>query len=162
MMLPIWAFSTTTNSLVSNLIGEGNIALVITALKRITLLSFFSTLAFVIPATFFPGTILSLYTDDPALISSALPVYYMVMAALLVFSVVIPVYSGVTGTGNTLAGMIIEAITIAAYLLFVYVVVIIFRQNVVVAWYSEFVYFTVMGSLSLLYLKFWNWQKIKI
>jgi Na+-driven multidrug efflux pump len=86
----------------------------------------------------------------------------MVLGALLMFSIVIPVYCGVTGTGNTLAGMVIEAITIFIYLLFVYVVVIHFKQNVVVAWYSEFVYFIVMGSLSFAYLRFGKWQKIKI
>jgi Na+-driven multidrug efflux pump len=162
MMIPLWAFATTTNSLVSNLIGEGNIHLVTKAIKRITLMSLIATALLVIPGSFLPNLILGLYTADASLIVETTPIFYIVMAALIVFSVVIPVYSGVTGTGNTRAGMIIEAITIAAYLLYVYIVVIRFRQGVVVAWLSEFVYFLFMGSLSLAYLRFGKWQKIKI
>ncbi len=162
LMIPLWAFGTTANTLVSNLMGAGRQDIVLKALRRITLMSLWSTAFVVGIATLLPGPIFSIYNASPDLYREALPVFYMVMAALIMFSIVIPVYSAVSGTGDTRAGMIIEAITIFTYLAFVFTVVIILQQGVVVAWYSEFVYFIVMGSLSWAYLRFGKWRSIRI
>jgi len=162
LMIPLWAFGTTTNTLVSNLIGERKQHLVVKALKRISLMSIITTFVITAPAAFFPHSLLSLYTSDLILINDTVPVLYVVFGALIVFSGVTTVYSGVTGTGNTLMGMLIEVITIFAYVVFAYIVVIEFHQPVKIAFLSEFVYFIIMGSLSFMYLRYGNWRKIKI
>jgi putative MATE family efflux protein len=162
LMIPVWGFSTTTNSLVSNLIGEGHSDLVPTAIKRITLMSFLSTILFVIAAAFFPYAIVSVYSSNAILISDTVPSLYVILGALILFSLVITVYSGVTGTGNTKIGMLIEAITIFIYLVFAYLIIIVFKQPIEVAWCSEYIYMILMGGLSFLYLRFGKWQKIKI
>lgn len=162
LMIPLWAFGTTTNTLVSNLIGEGKQELVGKAIRKITVMSVLITFIITIPAAIFPRELVTLYTSNALLIRDTVPVLYVVFGALMMFSLVTTVYSGVTGTGNTLMGMLIEVITIFAYVVFAYIVVRVFQQPVRVAWFSEFVYFTIMGSLSFLYLRFGNWRKIKI
>ncbi len=162
LMIPLWAFGTTANTLVSNLIGEGKPELVLTAIKRISLMSFVITVLTTGLAAFFPHAIVSLYTSDPILIHDSIPVLYVVFAALMAFSAVITVYSGVTGTGNTFMGMMIEIVTILTYMIFAYVVVELLRQPVTIAWFSEFVYFIIMGTLSFLYLKYGKWRQIRI
>jgi putative MATE family efflux protein len=162
LMIPIWGFSTTTNSLVSNLIGEGHSDLVPTAIKRITLMSFLSTILFVIAAAIFPYAIVSVYTSDLRLINDTVPSLYVILGALILFSLVITVYSGVTGTGNTRIGMLVEAITILIYLVYVYLIIIVFKQPIEVAWSSEYIYMLLLGGLSFLYLRYGKWQKIRI
>lgn len=162
LMIPIWGFSTTTNTLVSNLIGEGKQHLVFKAIKRITWMSFLSTIFIVLAAGIFPHAMVSVYTSNTQLIHDTVPTIYVILGALVMFSLVITVYSGVTGTGNTLMGMFIEGITIFIYLLFVYIVVLKMKQPIEIAWCSEYVYFVIMGSLSYAYMKFGNWKKKKI
>ena len=162
LMIPLWAFGTTTNTLVSNLMGEKRQDQVMGAIRKISLMSFLITSGLVAIAAFFPYQILSLYTTNQKLIHDAVPVIYVVFGALIAFSAVITVYSGVTGTGNTFMGMIIEVVTILVYVIFAFVVVQVLRQPVTVAWFAEFVYFTIMGSLSFLYLRYGKWRSIKI
>jgi Na+-driven multidrug efflux pump len=162
LMIPLWAFGTTANTIVSNLIGEGKQHLVLSAIKRISLMSFFITLIITMVAAFMPREILSLYTSNERLINDSIPVLYVVFAALLAFSAVITVYSGVTGTGNTFMGMWIEVVTIFSYMVFVFIVVSLLHQPVTIAWFSEFVYFIIMGTLSFLYLRYGKWRQIKI
>lgn len=162
LMIPLWAFGTTTNTLISNLIGEGRYQDVGRAIKRIIIMSFSITLGLALLSSLFPTSILRLYTSDPALIHDSKPVLYVVFTALLFFSVVSMGFNAVTATGNTLMGMLIETITILAYCIFVYEIAIVFRQPVEIAWFSEYVYFFFMGLFSFAYLKFGNWRKIKI
>ncbi len=162
LMIPLWAFGTTTNTLISNMIGEGRQAEVGRALKRIILMSFCITFVISFVASLFPSAILSLYTTDAALIRDSIPVLYVVFTALVFFSVASIGFNAVTATGNTMMGMLIETVTILAYCIFVYEVAIVFRQPVSIAWLAEFVYFFFMGLLSFAYLKHGNWRRIKI
>jgi putative MATE family efflux protein len=54
LMIPLWAFGTNTNSIVSNLMGEGKTELVIPAIRRITLMSIVATAVVILAAALFP------------------------------------------------------------------------------------------------------------
>ncbi len=157
-MIPGWAFSSATSTLVSNIIGKKNIEGVIPLIKRITRMGFLTTTLLTVPALLFPRQLLSLYSPDVTLISDSLPSFYVVMLALFVFSLTFNLFSGVTGTGNTRISLLIEVVGVVLYLATVYVVVILLKLPLAVAWTAEVEYFIVIFILSYFYLKKGSWK----
>jgi Na+-driven multidrug efflux pump len=159
LMIPGWAFSSATSTMVSNIIGQKNIEGVIPLIKRITKLGFITTILLITPAMLFPRQLLSLYTPDALLIDDSIASFYVVMIALFVFSLTFNLFSGVTGTGNTRISLLIETVGVILYLITVYLVVLQYKLPLAWAWISEVEYFVVIFILSWLYLRMGNWRK---
>ncbi len=159
LMIPGWAFGSATSTMVSNIIGQGNLEGVIPLIRKITKLCFISMTVLVLPSALFPTQLLSLFSSDTLLIHQSLPSFYMVVIALIIFSLTMNFYNGVTGTGNTRISMLIELVGIILYLITVYVVVIAFKAPLAMAWLSEAEYFLVIFILSYFYLKKGNWRR---
>lgn len=68
MLIPVHSLSTTTNTLVSNLIGAGGISQVMRLIGKIARSSFVVMVVCVAAVVFFPQFILSVYTNEPALL----------------------------------------------------------------------------------------------
>jgi len=81
---------------------------------------------------------------------------------LLLFSVAIIVFNGVTGTANTRISLLIEVVSIMFYLILAYYLAIVIQTSTLIIWMSEFLYFGLLGSLSIIYLKKGDWSKKKI
>ncbi len=162
LMIPLFGFSSACSSLVSNLIGEDKKDDVGTLVKRIIVLSLLSTLVLMPLSLFFPEKILGIYTNDLSIIKDGIPVLYVVTAAMAFFSIAFIAFSAVIGTGKTKHSLIIELISISLYLFFAYQMALVYKMELANVWYSEFVYFLAMGSLSLLYLKSGKWKESKL
>ena len=67
-------------------------------------------------------------------------------------------FNGVLGTANTKTTLLIEAITLAAYLGFTWLMAVHFKSSIEWVWMAEYVYFSMIGMLSLWYLKRGNWS----
>ncbi len=158
-MIPGWAFSSATSTMVSNIIGQQNKEGVIPLIKRITKQGLLITGAMMLPALLFPRQLLLLYTSDQQLISDCIPSYYVVMLALLVFSLTFNLFSGVTGTGNTRISMLIEVCGVILYLINVYIMMIFLKLPLAMAWTSEVEYFVVIFICSYFYIKRGSWKK---
>ncbi|HOY31681.1 MAG TPA: MATE family efflux transporter [Bacteroidales bacterium] len=158
LMIPGWAFGSATSTLVSNIIGKGYTGNVIPLIKKITLLCFFSILVLVIPAVMFRHQLFSLYTNDALLISESMNSFYVVMVALVIFSLTMNFFSGVIGTGRTRVSMVIELIGTVFYLLFVYFVILVMNMPLEIAWLTEIQYFVLLFVFSYLYLKKGKWK----
>jgi putative MATE family efflux protein len=158
-MIPGWAFSSATSTMVSNIIGQQNIEGVIPLIKRITKLGFLITGSLMLPAILFPRQSLSLYTSNQQMISDCIPSYYVVMLALFVFSLTFNLFSGVTGTGNTRISLLIEVAGVVLYLATVYFVMILLKLPLAMAWTAEVEYFIVIFIFSYFYIKRGSWKK---
>jgi len=86
----------------------------------------------------------------------------MVFGSMIVFGVCSPLYSAVSGTGNTKTSMLIEITAICLYLIFSYLFVYVMEYGLIGVWSVEYIYFGSLGVFSLLYLKFANWKTTKI
>lgn len=158
LMIPLFGFSTATSTLVSNLMGQNRIEEVPTLIKKIVMLSVGCTLVFVPILLLFPTQVLEFYTNDIQLIQASYPVLNVITGAMLFFSVAYILFSSVTGTGKTIISMGVEFTSISIYLVFAYLFGLYYNYSLSMVWCSEFIYFTVMGTLSILYLKFGNWK----
>jgi Na+-driven multidrug efflux pump len=155
----VWAFSGTTNTMVSNLIGQGRQDKVIEAINRIMLWSiglciFMCLLINISPATFF-----SLFGQGESFIAAGVPVLRMVSIAILIMSMGNVWLNGVTGTGKTTVNLGIEIIAISLYLGYTIYFVKFNFQSLAFAWSNELVYWSSILLMSFFYLKSGKWKR---
>lgn len=162
MMIPLFGFSSSTNTFVSNLIGQGNSQHVMLLLKKVIVLSIASTFIMFIAAKIFPSEIIGFYTNDNSLITDSLSTLNIISYTMFFFSIAFILFNGVSGTGNTKISLLIEFITITIYLVVTYYIAIVFKLSLPWVWSTEFVYFGLLGSLSFFYLKWGNWKNVEI
>ena len=153
-----WAFASTTNTMVSNVIGQGKPEEVMPLIKRVVTLSLgISIFTFVI-LNAMPGFFLSFYSQGPEFIAEAVPIVRIVSVALLMMSVATIWLNAVTGTGNTRVNLLIELITILIYCLYVYLVLERWNLSIGWGWGSELVYWMSMFSMAFWYMKSGRWK----
>ncbi len=108
LLIPVQALSTTANTLVSNLIGAGGSSGVVTLLHKISRMSFLIMVVCVGLCVAFPGSILSVYTNEEALLVESVSALYVVCGAMLIASLANVYFNGISGTGNTQAALVLE------------------------------------------------------
>ncbi|MCP3896150.1 MAG: MATE family efflux transporter [Bacteroides sp.] len=162
MLIPVNALSTTTNSLVSNAIGAGGISHVMSLIRKIASFSFVIMVILVGITVFFPQAILSIYTNEAALIAESVPSVYVISLAMLIASVANVVFNGVSGTGNTQAALILEMVTLAFYTAYIFFVGIWLQASVEICFTIEILYYTLLLTTSYIYFKKAKWQNKKI
>jgi putative MATE family efflux protein len=159
MFIPVNALSATSNTLVSNIIGEGKIKKVMPLIYRITRLSMTIVSVCVLLLCLFSKTVLSLYTNDLSLINESVPALYVVAIAMIISSIGCIFFNSVSGTGNTKAAMMLEMGVLALYVVHIYVTGAYYKLPVHICMTAEFVYFTGLFTGSVLYLRFADWKK---
>lgn len=147
------SFAATTGSLVSNLIGANERRQVFPLCNRVIRLGYFIGLQLIAFALIFHQAVISIYTNNPAIMQTAwLP--YVVMLLNYVFALPGCVYmNAVTGTGATRTAFIFQATTIAAYLFYLWG---LSHWDVPLAiyWTVEYLFVIGLGVQSVIYLKY--------
>ena len=153
-----WAFASTTNTMVSNIIGQGRTEEVMPLISRIVKLSLgISAVTFVV-LNLVPEIFLSFYGQGEEFISEAIPVVRIVSLALMMMSIGTIWLNAVTGTGNSQVNLLIEFITITIYSAYVYVVLEYWNLPITWGWVSEWVYWISMFSMAYVYMKSGRWK----
>lgn len=153
-----WAFASTTNTMVSNIIGQGRHDEVIPLIKRIVKISFTICLAIFIVLNLKPEWFLLFYGQGPEFVEYAIPVVRVVSIALLMMSFGTIWLNAVTGTGNTVVNLTIELITIVIYSIYVYVVLEWLQLPITWGWGSEWVYWMSMFTMAWWYIRSGKWK----
>lgn len=154
-----WAFASTANAMVSNVIGQGKKEQVILLINKITRLSISFTFILCVLVNIFPQLFLSLYGREEGFTADALPVIRIVTAGILFMSVATVWLNSVTGTGNTKINLAIELFAILVYTLYVWLVLKVWNLSLVWAWASEILYWSMLFCLSFFYIRSGKWKK---
>ena len=162
LLIPVQALSTTANTLVSNLIGAGGSSGVVTLLHKISRMSFLIMVVCVGLCVALPGSILSVNTNEEALLVEAVSALYVVCGAMLIASLANVYFNGISGTGNTQAALVLEIFVQVFYALYIIVVGMVIQAPVDVCFTTEVIYYVLMLGSSLIYLKKAKWQNKKI
>ena len=162
LLIPVQALSTTANTLVSNLIGAGGSSGVVTLLHKISRMSFLIMVVCVGLCVAFPGSILSVYTNEEALLVESVSALYVVCGAMLIASLANVYFNGISGTGNTQAALVLEIFVQVFYALYIIVVGMVIQAPVDVCFTTEVIYYVLMLGSSLIYLKKAKWQNKNI
>ncbi len=156
----VWAFATTTNTMVSNLIGQNLQHKVITVIKKIMKLSFFAALIMVSILNIFSHQFLNMFNQDANFVNEAIPVLRIISLGLLAMSISVIWLNAVTGTGRTKINLMIEVVAIIVYGVYIYLVMIIWKLPLSIAWTNELVYWSVIFTIAFLYIRSGRWKKV--
>jgi multidrug resistance protein, MATE family len=155
----VWAFASTTNTMVSNIIGQGKKEQVVFLIKKIMWLSIGFTAVLCLLINIFPHLFLSVYGRDKSFVEDSIPVIRMVTSGMIVMSFATVWLNAVTGTANTKMNLAIEVIAILIYTVYIYLVLKVFNLGLIWAWASEMLYWGVLFVLSYLYIRSGKWKK---
>jgi Na+-driven multidrug efflux pump len=153
-----WAFASTTNAMVSNIIGQKMEHRVLELIGKILRLSVGFAVIVAILLNLFPEAFLTVYGQDAAFTQAAIPVIRVVSSALVMMPFATVFLNAVTGTANTRINLLIEMITIVFYCAYVYLVLQQWNLSIIYGWMSEWVYWGVIFILSFLYIRSGKWK----
>lgn len=154
-----WAFASTTNAMVSNIIGQGLQHKVMELIYKILKLSVGSAIVVCVVLNLFPTIIFSIYGQNEIFLKEAIPVLRVVSLALIVMSVTVVWLNAVVGTGNTKINLYIEIFAITVYIIFNYLVLEKYHLPLIYGWMSEWLYWLCMLVPAYFYMKKGSWKK---
>lgn len=157
-----WAFASTANSMVSNIIGQGMQHRVIELILKIMKLSFGFSLCVFVLLNLAPGLPMHLYAQGSDFISETIPVVRVVSVAMLFMACASIWLNAVIGTGNTRVNLAIEIFAITVYSIYIYIILERLNLSVTMGWTSEWVYWTCILVPSVLYVRSGKWKHKKI
>jgi len=158
----IWAFASTTNSMVSNVIGQNKKEEVFGLIKKIIRLNAGIAVIIFIVLNSFPSTYLSIYGLDNNFVNAGIPVIRLVAFAMVLMSVATVWLNAVTGTGNSRRTFLIELAAIIFYCFYVFLVLEVYQLSIFWGWMSELIYWSILFLLSYLYMRSGKWKKIVV
>ena len=157
-----WAFAATSNTMVSNIIGQKLQHRVIELIWKIVRLSLSFAVVIYVLLNLSPRTFLSIYGQGDVFITAAIPVVRVVSAALILQSISTIWLNAVTGTGNSVMNLFSESLAILFYSIYVYVVLEVFKLHITIGWMSEWLYWIVLFVPSFWYMMSGKWKNKKI
>ncbi|MBO4581056.1 MAG: MATE family efflux transporter [Bacteroidales bacterium] len=160
LVIPVFAFAATANTLVSRIIGEGKVSQVHSLLWKVSLNCLVCVIPFVLITLLVPLQICSIYTNDMHLAASAVPTIYIICVATVLSSIGIVMFESISGTGNTSAAMILDFFATVTYIVYTWIASSYWAIHYV--WMAEWVYNIQIGLMSYCYIKYVNWQRKKI
>lgn len=161
LIIPCFAFSTTTNTLVSRIIGERHTAQVFPTINKVLKNCMFCTIPVVILAALYPVQIASIYTGDMNLAHLVVPSILVVCIGAIFQGIGNAYFEAVSGTGNTTAALYLETTVLVFYVLFIMAMTHL-TTKVELVWTAEILYGALLGILCYLYMKFARWDKKSI
>lgn len=156
--IPAFALATATNTLIGNVIGKKRYDEIIPLTKRMIIVSMVLILVFVGIAMLFPYQILALIMEE-SIIEEAIPIFNIALVALVIYSIANVIFNTVVTLGSNRISLLIEVVVITAYMLYLYFAFYIVKDNLQIAWMSEWVYWSLVTLFSILYLKYGNWKQ---
>jgi multidrug resistance protein, MATE family len=159
MGIMIWAFASTANTMVSNLIGQKRESEVLLAVQKIMLLSLGTTLCMLAILNIFPSHFLGLFRQNNLFVAESLPVMRVVSLGMITMSIAAIWLNAVTGTGKTKMNLVIEIAAILLYLVYTFTIVMKLKLSLAVVWTNELVYWLVIFLVSFWFMKKRNWEK---
>jgi putative MATE family efflux protein len=141
MLIPIWGFTSATNTLVSFLIGRQRINEVIPLVIKILKFCIVGVVGIVIINLVIPEKVIAIYTNNPVLIEDSLPALYVISIAAIFLTI---------------------GFVFFMYVFITYILVNIENSKVEYVWSVEIFYGIIIGSFSYLYLKYGKWKDKRI
>ena len=155
------AIASTGSSLVSNLIGNGEIKKVMPLCNNIIRNCYCFVIPLAIIIAIFPTMFLRIYTDTPDLIANALPSLWVMLSAYIVAVPAFVYFFAVSGTGSTRSTLFIELCSLCIYVGYIVYIAVYLKMDVAICWTSDIVYYAMIFT-SFFYLWKGNWQNKKI
>lgn len=156
--IPTFALASTTNTVIGNVVGQKKIHEVIPLLKRIIIVSSLFIFSFSLPAFLFPSVFISAIAED-SLIEMSIRPFYVALLALQLYGFSTVLFNCIASIGSTMASLLVEVLVIVVYIVYLYIIFYVLEVELAVVWTSEWVYWTTLALLSIIYLRFYSWKE---
>ena len=157
--IPVFAFSATSNTLTSRLIGADKQDEIPRTLVKIAKMSLATIIPLVIICVCAPQYIARIYTDDIILAANSASTIYVILVATLVLAPAMIYFEFISGTGHTLSALLLEACVLVAYVVYLYLSSSVWNLNIEWIWCTEVLYGTLLLITSVAYMKLAKWRK---
>jgi multidrug resistance protein, MATE family len=154
----VWAFASTSNVVVSNLMGQGKQEKVLEAIIKIMLWSIGFCCIMVLLLNIFPQLFFSLFGQGNEFVQAGVPVARMVSVGMLCMSVATIWLNAVTGTGKTKVNLLIEIVAVVVYLIHSWVFTKTHYISLAVSWSNEIIYWVTIFIMAFMFLKSGRWK----
>ena len=154
----VWAFASTTNVMVSNLMGQKREDKVLEAINKIMFLSIGFCMAMCLLVNIFPAVFFGLFGQGEEFVKQGIPVLRVVSVGLMFMSIANIWLNGVTGTAKTRVNLAIEIIAITVYLIYTWYFIKVNYISLAMAWSNELIYWLTIFLMSFIYLKSGRWK----
>lgn len=161
LFIPVFGFLATSNTLTSRIIGAGKADEVMHTLLKVIFNCIMCCIPMILVCVFFPTTVMSIYTDDMTLASAAIPSIFVICGAIIFQALGAVSFEAVSGTGKTNAALWLEFGILLLYIAYIWLLTNI-TTHVEWVWTCEYIYGGLLAIVSILYIRFANWQKLKI
>ena len=155
-----WAFGSTSNAMVSNVIGQGKKEIVTKLISRIITLATGTALLVCLLLNLFPHLFLSIFGQEHGFTDSAVPVVRIVATAMVIMSLASVYHNAVIGTGSPKMTFLIELVAIIFYCIYVYLVLEVWHLGITSGWMSEWIYWFTLFILSFIYIRSGKWKSV--
>lgn len=159
--VPVWGFAATTKTYISQYVGSKQYDKVSEIQRKIQYLTLAFLFILLHGTIFYPEFMVSIVNNNPLYIKDSAEILRFISGSLFIFGFFSVYFNSISGMGNTKFTFIIEVISVAIYIISSYLFIKVFEWDIFYVWIVEYIYFICLGLLSLGYLRFFNWKKIK-
>lgn len=156
--VPIWGFAGTTKTYISQYIGAGKFDLIPKIQRRIQFMTVGFLLVTFHGALLYPETLITYINPEQAYIQKSAEILRLISFSIIIFGCVSVYFQTIHGSGNTVYSMWIELLSVGIYSLCSYLFIKVWNFDVYWVWTVEYIYFILLGALSIGYLYFFDWK----
>ncbi|WP_236980318.1 MATE family efflux transporter [Membranihabitans maritimus] len=157
LSIPLWGFSVSVNTMVSNAMGSRKYEKILVIIKRTSLLTLIITFTIAIPLLLKPE-----FFVNPLLNDEQMEVLYQakgvlrLLLGIFVFYILGTIFfQGMIGTGKVLLTLTIQLLSVGFYISLLLIGVKLLGFNMVQAWALEILYWIAILVCNLVYFKFY-------
>jgi multidrug resistance protein, MATE family len=151
-----WAFGASTNTIISNLIGQNNIKEIMPTIRKLLIISCTGMVLFIILINLFTSQLFSLYGQyEEGFINIGTSLLRIVSMALVALTAGVVWMNAAVASGQSRMVLIIDIIALTFYSVYVYYAIEINHWSISRAWICEWLYWSVILILSFILVNRW-------
>lgn len=157
LSIPLWGFSVSVNTMVSNAMGSRKYGNVLAIVKRTSILAFAITMLVAVPVLLFPEFFANpvLNDDQMIVVHQSKGVLRIVLAILVFYILGTVIFQGMIGTGKVILSLTIQLICVAFYVVLLIVGVKGMGMSLEAAWATEILYWVAIYAINVVYFKYY-------
>lgn len=160
--VPIWGFAGTTKTYISQYLGAKKLDQIPNIQRKIQLLTVAFMLCTFHGALLYPEVLIRMVNPAEVYVAKSADILRLIAVSILLFGFISVYFQTIHGSGNTLHSMLIEFFTVGVYSIFCYLFIKVWALDVYWIWTVEYIYFGVLGIISITYLRKVNWQNKQV
>jgi multidrug resistance protein, MATE family len=157
--VPIWGFAGTTKTYISQYLGAKAYDEIPVIQRRIQWMTVVFLLVTFHGALLYPEAMIRFINPEEEYVQKSAEILRLISFSILIFGLSSVYFQTIHGSGHTLHSMTIEFITVGIYSICSYFFIKVWNFDVFWIWTVEYIYFILLGALSMCYLRWYNWRE---